>query len=232
MSIVFSLLLLVIFAAVVAFSFSEGLWSNAIRFINVVTAALLATNFWEPVAKLLDDNVSSSFTYFWDFLSLWVLFAVFMLVLRLATGAVSKVKVRFMLIVDRIGSAVLAMAAAWIIVCFTLFSLHTAPLAKNFMGGAFDYQQTMFLVGPDRQWVSFVGWVSRGAYSRTMGDGEIGQKLYGEDPTEPESERRLAVFGRWRTFPQEFMSKYAARRSAMETVAAGGTVQASGAPKR
>ena len=37
------LLLLLIFAAAVGFLYPEGMWSNAVRLINVVTAALLAT---------------------------------------------------------------------------------------------------------------------------------------------------------------------------------------------
>ena len=74
MSAILTILMLIILAACVATSYAEGMWSNAIRLINVVTAALLATNFFEPVAQWL-DNWDHARTYVWDFLALWGLFA-------------------------------------------------------------------------------------------------------------------------------------------------------------
>ena len=43
-------------------------------------------------------------------------------------------------------------------VCFTLATLHTAPLGEKFCFGCFQYDQPMFLgfVSPDREWLSFV----------------------------------------------------------------------------
>ena len=82
------------------------MWSNAIRLINVVTAALLATNFFEPLAAWLDLSCAPSFTYVWDFLALWALFAVISTVFRLLTDKVSQVNVRFLGLADRIGSSV------------------------------------------------------------------------------------------------------------------------------
>ena len=66
----------VILFACVAMCYAEGMWSNAIRLINVVTAGLLAVNFFEPLARWL-DGMQPSYTYLWDYLSLWALFAVF-----------------------------------------------------------------------------------------------------------------------------------------------------------
>ena len=40
--------LLIVFISCLAVTYTEGLWSNAIRLVNVVIAALLATNFFEP----------------------------------------------------------------------------------------------------------------------------------------------------------------------------------------
>ena len=59
--------------------YAEGMWSNAVRLINIVTAGLVAMNFFEPLARWLTDW-QPSYTYLWDFLSLWGLFVVFMLV--------------------------------------------------------------------------------------------------------------------------------------------------------
>ena len=46
-------------------------------FVNVVTAALLATNFWEPVAGWLMQKMPSG-VFLWDIVVLWLLFAVFL----------------------------------------------------------------------------------------------------------------------------------------------------------
>ncbi len=67
----------------------------------MVTAALLATNFWEPAARAL-EGWQPSYTYVFDFIVLWGLFAVFMIVLRVATDFLSPVKVRFIKLAERI----------------------------------------------------------------------------------------------------------------------------------
>ncbi|MFH1266087.1 MAG: hypothetical protein ABIK89_10195, partial [Planctomycetota bacterium] len=124
-------------------------------------------SFWEPLAAFLESNVSASLTYFWDFVSLWLLFCVFLVIFRTVTGFASRVKVKFMGIVDRSGGAFLAACIGWVMVCFTLMTLHTAPLARNFLFGAFRPHDNMFLgMAPDRQWLSFVVMQSKGSFSR------------------------------------------------------------------
>ena len=78
------LILLLVLAACEGFLYNEGIWGNLIRLVNVLTAALLATNFWEPLARVLEENVSKPLTYFWDFIALWGLFCVFLIIFRLA----------------------------------------------------------------------------------------------------------------------------------------------------
>lgn len=169
MGFLFPLLLLLIFMACVAFLLTEGMWGNAIRLINVVTAALLATSFWEPLARVLEANVSKSFTYFWDFIALWGLFMVFIVIFRVATGFASRVKVKFLGIANRIGGIFFALCVAWVIVCFTTATLHTAPLKPDFLFGGFKYKadESMFMgMSPDQQWLKFVEGRSKGSFSR------------------------------------------------------------------
>lgn len=213
MSFLFTQLLLLIFAACVGFLITEGTWGNAITLINVVTAALVATNFFEPLAKFLEgiDSNVASFTYFLDFLSLWGLFTVSLVILKLLTAYASNVKVRFMGIVDRVGGVFFAVWIGWVMVCFTTMTLHTAPLAEKFMNGGFNYEERMFMgLAPDRQWLSFANRVSGGPFSR--GDG----KLSTFDPS------------------GEFISKYAARRKAFDELVMGtGSLRVDGSvPKR
>jgi len=167
MSFLFPVVLLLIFGACLGFLYTEGMWGNAIRLINVIFAALLATNFWEPLARMLENNVSASFSYFWDFLALWGLFCVFLVVFRIATGFASKVKVRFKGIVDRIGAGAFAALLGWVMVCFVTMTLHTAPLAPRFLFGGFKPGEKMFIgLAPDQQWLAFTEWMSKGSFSR------------------------------------------------------------------
>lgn len=226
MAFLFPLLLVLIIIGCVAFLYTEGIWSNAIRLINVVTAALIATNFWEPVARWL-EGFGESFTYYWDLLALWGLFAISMLVFRSITSGLSKQKVKFLQIADNIGGGVLAAVVAWVMVCFITFTLHTAPLARNFMFGGFTPDSRMLMgLGPDRQWLGFVRNVSRGVYCRYGND----DNRYGSEPDPSSSAQKLCVFDRegW------FISRYAARRSALEKHVAekGATRVESGAVKR
>jgi uncharacterized membrane protein required for colicin V production len=165
MSVVLTLLMIVILAACVGVLYPEGLWSNLIRLVNVVTAALIAMNFWEPLARKLEGmgDWFASITYFLDFLTLWMLFGVTILVMRIATDMISPVKVRFLKVVDRAGGAFFGFCVGWVMVCFILTTLHAAPLGPVSFGGGFDPSKKMFLgLGPDRQWLGFVQYESKG----------------------------------------------------------------------
>ena len=198
MSSLLTFLMLVILFAAVATLYTEGMWSNAVRLINVVTAALLATNFFEPLARWLDD-MGPSYTYYWDFLALWILFVVFTLILRVATDQVSRVKVRFLKVADQIGTWVFAFWIGWVMVCFTMMTLHTAPLARNFLFGGFQPEQRMLLgFAPDRQWLGFVQKESLGALCRSATPEEWKKETYVFDPH------------------ANFMPNYATRRASVE----------------
>lgn len=75
-----SIVLIVIFVACFASLMNSGLWSNTITLINAITAGLLAMNYYEPLAEFLDKQ-APSWTYVWDFVSLWFIFGLAMLAL-------------------------------------------------------------------------------------------------------------------------------------------------------
>jgi hypothetical protein len=205
MSFLFPALLFLVFIACVAFVFGEGMWGAALRLVNVVFAALLATNFWEPLARLL-EGISAAPTYWWDFLSLWMIFSVSLLLLRMLTRSVSQVQVRFLSLADRIGGGVFAVCVGLTMVAFTTFSFHTAPLGEKFMFGGFDPNDPV-IGKPDRQWLGFVLHASKTSLS------------HAED----------------NPFPTTFISTYAARRAALEAVVKSKNaflVSSGGAPAR
>jgi hypothetical protein len=175
---------------------NEGMWGNAITLFNVVTAALLATNYWEPaVTKLLEWQPNG--VYLFDYPTLWILFAIFYLTLRTVTDTISRVRVRFPPLLDKIGSYFFAAWIGWVLVCFTAMTMHTAPLSKNFLFGGFKPEERMFFgLAPDRQWLGFMQKMSLGSFSRSAPAGDPEAHVFDKNG--------------------EFMVKYAARRTIME----------------
>ena len=84
MEFLFSFYLLIILLVVMAANGYQGLWHNLITFINVIIAALLATNLWEPIARGW-EGMFPTFSYLVDFISLWGVFVLVLIALRLLT---------------------------------------------------------------------------------------------------------------------------------------------------
>jgi hypothetical protein len=199
-------LFLVLFICV-AMCWNEGLWGNAITLVNVMLAAMIATNYFEPVAALIDKQMPS-YTYLWDFLSIWLLFAFGYAVLRAFTDILSKTRVRFKMPVEHAGRIILAFAVGYVMMTFTAMTLHTAPLGEVAMRGSFGQVRKGFVadkampsyffgLSPDRQWLAFM-------QTRSGESGALS---------------RWAVFG-WKKRPfdpeSRYIFKYAARRRALE----------------
>jgi Colicin V production protein len=196
MDIFFPILLVLIFVVAIATLGLEGLWGNALTLVNVVTAALVATNFWEPLAGWLLAKEPRG-QYLWDFVSIWGIFILTISLMRLASDSLSRHRVRFPKLLDVIGGYFFAAWVGWVLICFTTFTLHTAPLARGFMAGAFKPEERMFFhLAPDRQWMGFMQKMSQGSFAR------------GASADDPEAH----VFD-----PKgEFMVKYATRRKLFE----------------
>jgi hypothetical protein len=148
---------IIIIAICVAMTWTQGLWTNLISLFNAAFAGVFASNYFEPLAQFLESQ-AESYTYFWDFLSIWMIFSFAFLVLRTATDGFSKTRVRFRLPVETFGSPIAAALTGWVVVSVFLFSLHTAPLPRNSFGGAFQKTPTSsnFPLSPDRLWLGFL----------------------------------------------------------------------------
>ena len=172
--------LIVIFAICFAMLISEGLWGNAITFFNVVTAALLANNYFEPAAALLEEHLPS-FKYFVDFVALWLIFIVVYLILKLITERVSRVKVRFRKPVETAGGLAFAALVGWIMMSFSLMSFHMAPLEVDAFGGGFQDEpldKMLFgMAAPDRNWLAFVYNSSNGGSLDRFGQNDESQNF-------------------------------------------------------
>ncbi len=168
-----NIILIVIFAICVAFVFNEGLWGACLLFCDALMAAVLATNLFEPVANWL-EGMMPKYTYFCDFLGVWITFIVFLVIFRLATDLLSRHRLRFKKPVDTTGGVIFAVALGWLMVQFMLFTMHLSPLDRNFLGFQEQPETRMFFgLGPDRNWLAFMHQLSDGgALSRSPPQGD------------------------------------------------------------
>ena len=162
-------ILIFIWVICVAFLWNEGMWSNCLTLFNALLSALVAMNYWEPLADFLETKMST-YTYVIDYLAMWLLFFVSIAILRALTGALSRTQVRFIPPIEQTGRVVTVFLIGWIMVCFTLTAMHTAPLARTAIRGSFQAtpMSNNFLgFAPDRMWLGYVQYRSKNALSNS-----------------------------------------------------------------
>ena len=201
-----NLVLFLIFVICVAALWFHGLWSNAITLLNMLLAMMLAFNYFEPVANML-ERTERSYTYLWDFLALWGLFAISFGVLRALTDVLSRKRVAFDFWVETVGRSVLAVWIAWLFIGFICATMHTAPLGPHPLGFQPTPTAGEFLgLAPGRYWLAFMQSRSRGALSRPESDPA---KL---SPMEQDKNLKVRIFD-----PEsKFILKYYQRRVEFE----------------
>ena len=159
---------------------------------NVILAALLATNFFEPVATLLTKYMKRG-TLFWDFIALWGLFAAAYLILLVGNRSGLEIP-RAVQAADRHDWRLLLRALDQLRVCL----LHGDDLAHGSAGGDFLWvvfsrrRRSSLDSSHDRQWLGFVQMASRGSLARLTDEDDPEKYVF--DPK------------------GEFMPKYATRR--------------------
>jgi uncharacterized membrane protein required for colicin V production len=144
----------------------EGLWSNAITLVNILISGLVAFSFYSPLAIYLDEMLDGEYTYLLDFVTIWGLFVITILVCRLVTGLASGTRMRFKNPIDPIGGPVLGELASWALAAFVMATLHTSPMPKDAFGGGLVYSDedvasANALFNPDLGWLRFVQRVTR-----------------------------------------------------------------------
>ena len=148
-----------IFFASLAMMVREGLWSNTITLVNVFISGIVAFGFYAPLTIKVDEALGGEFTYLLDFLMLWALFVVTMIVARVLTDRLSTTRLRLKHPIDTICGPLMAALAAWVITSFAVATLHTAPLQKEGLGGKLVHEQIegkSALASPDLAWLRFV----------------------------------------------------------------------------
>jgi hypothetical protein len=113
-----SLFLLLVLGITAGLFYREGLWSALVAVINVLFAAAVATAWYEWPAALISGAVPSA-GYLADFFCVWVLFALLLAGTSELTNRVSRTRVKFPPLVDRIGGPAVGLVVGWIFICFT-----------------------------------------------------------------------------------------------------------------
>jgi hypothetical protein len=143
---------------------SEGLWGAALMFFNVLFGGLIAFNFYEPLARLIDSTGIS-----WGFsntLSMLSIFIVSVLLLRMTTETLAPAMVRFPTPIYHAGRLFFALAASLVTMAILILSFHTAPIHKRAFG-AIDYNyKPPFGMGLDHQWLGFFQYTSGEVFAR------------------------------------------------------------------
>ncbi len=166
-----SILLILVLVAVTWCVASEGAGGAAITLLAILFSGLLAMNYFEPLALLLQDNISSSFSWKsrWDFIALLGLFAFFIGVIRFLAAKISPEYIHVHAYTYEAARWGCGLLAGYITMAFLFASLHTAPLPREFIGFKPENNKMLFgIVGPDRQWLGFTQYVSERVYPRTV----------------------------------------------------------------
>jgi hypothetical protein len=143
---------------------SEGLWGAALMFFNVVFGGLIAFNFYEPMARLIDSTgIGWGFS---DTLSMLSIFCLSVLLLRMATETLGPAMVRFPVPIYHAGRLLFALGTTLVTMAILILAFHTAPVHKQILG-AIDYKyKPPFGMGLDHHWLGFFQHTSGGIFAR------------------------------------------------------------------
>jgi uncharacterized membrane protein required for colicin V production len=149
----------------------QGLATAVAMFCNVFLAGLIAFNFWEPLADLLDPPLSRSFfAGYEDAICLTALFGVAFAVLRLATNTLSGAVIDFHPVAQRAGGALFGLATGYLLAGFLVCIFQTLPWHENFWSYESNWQANQSgldsVVPPDRVWLSMMHRAGETIFSR------------------------------------------------------------------
>ncbi|HZW30973.1 MAG TPA: hypothetical protein VFF52_09720 [Isosphaeraceae bacterium] len=132
---------------------SEGLWGAALMFFNVLFGGMIAFNFYEPLAQLLDrTGIPWGFS---DTLCLLGLFCVSVVLLRMTTETIAPAMVRFPTPIFHLGRLIFGLGGALVTMAIVILAFHTAPVHKKIFTVIDHETKPPFGLGLDHQWLGF-----------------------------------------------------------------------------
>jgi Colicin V production protein len=159
-------MLIVAYAAV-----REGLLTAMATLINICIAGVVAFEFFEPLADGLDGLVKGTmFAGFEDSLSLFILFAPTLALLRLLTNNLAPQEVELPALMQQFGAGAVALVSGYLLAGILVVFLQMLPLGENFLD--FQYQvepngsKARQFLPPDRIWLSMMNRAGSGPFSQ------------------------------------------------------------------
>jgi len=210
-------ILLGILGVVVWLLSSEGPWSTAITFVSVLLGGLIATNYFEPVADIVQSSFASSVE--WqnrlDIITFLGIFSLSVFALRALGDVLLPTYAEVNGHLYQVARWAFAVLTGYALVAILCVSLHLAPLPREYLG--FTPERSNFLgMAPDRQWLALVQHASERSLQRVRADG---RPVIFDGPTFAANPADQATVQVWSSFP----IKYAARR---QQYASGSVAQA------
>jgi hypothetical protein len=156
---------------------SEGLWGAALVFFNVLFAAMISFNFYEPLARLVDSTgINWGFS---DTLCMLGLFCVTLVVFRLTTETIAPVMVKFPTAVYHAGRLVFSVGGAAVTMAVILLAFHAAPVHKKIFFSIDHKSKPPFGLGLDHLWLSFFQYETGAVFSNLGRGGRDPYRTYG-----------------------------------------------------
>lgn len=145
---------------------SEGAVGAGTTFLAVILSGLLAMNFFEPLADLIDDVGFIGERA--DMIALLGLFGVLLTLARLGAERLQPTFISMHGLAYDVGRWGFGFLTAYATAAVVLTALHTAPLPREFWGFRPERRNLFDVVAPDRQWLGFVQYVTEKPFARSQ----------------------------------------------------------------
>lgn len=156
------ILILIVLGLVTWCVAAEGFIGATQICVIVIISGLLAMNFFEPLAEMLQGGPVGNWA---DVLALVGLFAAFVFGLRILAERIAPGFPDASKLVYEGGRWFAAFLTGYVTCGFLLTALHTAPLPREFAGFTPE-RANFFSMAPDRQWLGFTQYVSEQSFRR------------------------------------------------------------------
>lgn len=144
---------------------AEGAFGAGTILLSVIISGLLAMNFFEPLAGVLENIAMIGPKA--DMIALLGLFAVFLTVMRVICEKLSPTYIGLHRLAHDIGSWGFGALTGYVTAAILLTAVHTSPLPLPFLGFKPARNNLFNIVAPDRQWLGFTQYITERSFSQT-----------------------------------------------------------------
>lgn len=150
---------------------SEGAWGAVLVFLSTFFAGIIAINYFEPLADLLDKtlNLGYAWTNRWDFIAYMLLFIAAAFAIRIGVERIMPTFIEVHPLAHDGVRWVVGVMTGYLTVAIVLTSMHLTPLPRTFLGFQPERDNFLGLSAPDRQWLGYVQYMTEKAFSRGGG---------------------------------------------------------------